>query len=203
MFIAEPIICPCCNIPMIPEYIAHYNIPNKFVALFVCTHKECRSFFLYECNVIQKHLVPLKPYHRLHQQLPFPEVIKEMSPFYTEIFTEAYTAEEIGLFQVCGVGYRKALEYLIKDYLIYLHPDKTDVYKQLPLGNCIAHHVENTNVKLVAERATWLGNDETHYVRKWEDKDVKDLKQLINITSKWIEQELETRKILEDMPGKK
>lgn len=109
----------------------------------------------------------------------------------------------MGLLQVCGVGYRKALEYLVKDYLISLHPSKEDTYKQLALGNCIAHHVVNTNVKNIGERATWLGNDETHYIRKWEDKDVSDLKKLINITSKWIEQELETKKILEEMPEKK
>lgn len=31
------------------------------------------------------------------------------------------------------------------------------------------------------ERAAWLGNDETHYVRKWPEKDVKDLKSLNRI----------------------
>ncbi|MNF08429.1 hypothetical protein D3C80_2088550 [compost metagenome] len=59
--------------------------------------------------------------------------------------------------------------------------------------------VTNENVKQCAKRAIWLGNDETHYVRKWVDKDIKDLKLLIQITVNWIQQEVITKKLLEDM----
>lgn len=33
----------------------------------------------------------------------------------------------------------------------------------------------------------WLGNDETHYVRRWEEKDLSDLKRLISMTVSWID----------------
>jgi len=36
----------------------------------------------------------------------------------------------------------------------------------------------DTNVKAVANRATWLGNDETHYEKKYEQLDIKHLKEL-------------------------
>ena len=65
---------------------------------------------------------------------------------------------------------------------------------------CIKEYVDNDNIKKVAERAAWLGNDETHYVRKWEEKDVQDLKGLIRLTIWWIEQTTETVKLLEEMP---
>ncbi len=53
-------------------------------------------------------------------------------------------------------------------------------------------------------RAVWLGNDQTHYLRKWEDKDLADLKRLIQLTLHWIEMDELTKKTLEDMPeGKK
>jgi hypothetical protein len=51
----------------------------------------------------------------------------------------------------------------------------------------------------MAERATWLGNDETHYVRKWEDKDINDLKILIKVTLHWIEMELLTEQYKTEM----
>ena len=72
--------------------------------------------------------------------------------------------------------------------------------KRMQLMPCIKEYVDNDNIKKVAERAAWLGNDETHYVRKWEEKDVQDLKGLIRLTIWWIEQTTETVKLLEEMP---
>ena len=71
------------------------------------------------------------------------------------------------------------------------------------MGSCINEDVSDERIKQVAKRATWLGNDETHYVRKWEDKDVKDLVSLIDLTIRWIESEIETKKLLESMPERK
>ena len=51
----------------------------------------------------------------------------------------------------------------------------------------------------VAKRAVWLGNDETHYVRVWADKDVNNLKHLIDLTIRWIENEIETERVLQEM----
>lgn len=55
------------------------------------------------------------------------------------------------------------------------------------------------NIKNVAKRAAWLGNDETHYVRKWASKDVTNLKQLIELVVRWIENEVETERVLQEM----
>jgi hypothetical protein len=46
-----------------------------------------------------------------------------------------------------------------------------------------------------------LGNDETHYVRKWEEKDVSYLKDLIDICIHWIEAEIKTKRMLDELPG--
>jgi len=52
-------------------------------------------------------------------------------------------------------------------------------------------------------RAVWLGNDETHYLRKWEQKDLTDLKNLIGLTVHWIEMEELTETVMKDMPAGK
>jgi hypothetical protein len=59
--------------------------------------------------------------------------------------------------------------------------------------------VEDANVKECARRAAWLGNDETHYERRWTDKDVTDLKRLITLSANWIENVLLTRKYVKEM----
>jgi hypothetical protein len=47
-----------------------------------------------------------------------------------------------------------------------------------------------------------LGNDETHYVREWADKDLQDLKRIIKVTLHWLEMEAEHEKYESEMQGK-
>ena len=58
---------------------------------------------------------------------------------------------------------------------------------------------EAPKVKSCAEKAVWLGNDETHYERKWENKDINDLKLLIKLTLHHIEAEILTEKFEAEM----
>src|SRR5687767_3154472 len=60
-------------------------------------------------------------------------------------------------------------------------------------------HLKDIHKTKIAKRATWLGNDATHYYRKWEDKDIHDLKNLIELTVLWIESVELTRQHEEDM----
>jgi hypothetical protein len=52
----------------------------------------------------------------------------------------------------------------------------------------------------VAERAVWLGNDEVHYTKKWENKDIDDLKTLINLVMSIIHNNASYEQLLDDMP---
>ena len=129
--------------------------------------------------------------------------ITELSPTFAQIYTEADIAEQEKLMQICGVGYRKALEFLIKDYLIKKYPNLKEKIEKEWLGDCISEYIEDARVKSIAQRATWLGNDETHYIRKWIDKDLKDLKTLIRITSNFIHNEILTDRYNEEMKERK
>jgi hypothetical protein len=68
---------------------------------------------------------------------------------------------------------------------------------------CIKERVTSPNIVTTASRAAWLGNDEIHYERKWEGKDLEDLKTLLTLTVKWIEMEELTKKAAKDMPNPK
>ena len=46
-----------------------------------------------------------------------PDELKAISQDFCDIYVEADKAEQLGLKLVCGPGYRKALEFLMKDYL--------------------------------------------------------------------------------------
>ena len=92
---------------------------NSLCAVFQCPGKRCKGVFLaYYAASIQ---FP-GTFRLLKQALPvfgeptsFTPAIENVSPKFVMIFNEALTAESNGLYEVCGCGYRRALEFLIKD----------------------------------------------------------------------------------------
>ena len=92
------------------------------------------------------------------------------------------------------MGYRKALEFLIKDYAIHFNQTKEDSIKNQSLAQCINTYIDNLKIKDLAEKSAWLGNDETHYVRKHPDYDINDLKTFIDTCVNYIDMELNLEK---------
>lgn len=205
-----PDYCPICHYSLEPrrQGLGHFNeskgLGGALEIVFQCPRERCQSFFIARYGTrygIQRlsECVPFEP-----TDMEYPENIRTISPDFCAIANEAEKAEGQHWKLVAGPGYRKALEFLIKDYLCRLRPADAEKIKTAQLGPCIANYVENEKVKTTASRAAWLGNDETHYLRKWEDKDLEDLKKLIALTVHWIEMEELTDSVLKDMPeGKK
>ena len=92
---------------------------------------------------------------------------------------------------------------MIKDFAIARNKGKDDKIGEATLGQVIENYVADANIKQCAKRATWLGNDETHYVRKWEDKDINDLKNLVRLTVNWVENVLLSDQYANDMQPQK
>jgi hypothetical protein len=130
----------------------------------------------------------------------FPETISALSPGFVSIFKEADEAKHLGLKQVAGPGYRKAFEFLIKDYAKSLAPGKDREIEEKFSGAVVTEFVPDARIQAVAKRCLWLGNDETHYLRKWADHDVDDLVTLIKLTTNWIEIEHLSKAYVEKMP---
>lgn len=197
--------CPFCGVINIPEYLFLKNVERSdFFNVFTqCTNPTCRNMFITQFSTVgvRKPVFTKILPTALPEKRTFSDIISELSPIFCEIYNQAYIAEQTNLMQICGTGYRKSLEFLIKDYLISTLPeDQHEAIKNKFLNNCIRDNISNINIKTVASRAVWLGNDETHYTRKWEDKDINDLKSIIELTLHWIESEIRTQKLLEDMP---
>lgn len=172
-------------------------------AVFLCTNSDCEQLFVaYYTTVVDGAFAIAYISKGNHKQIDLSDIVISISPNFKLIYEQSYFAEEEKLMEICGVGYRKSLEFLIKDYLIYLEPVKKDIFEKKWLGSCIEDDIKSDNIKAVAKRAVWLGNDETHYMRIWKDKDLKDLKNLIGLTIKWIETEEMTKEAIKDMPEK-
>ena len=174
-------------------------------AFMSCPRPECAIGFAAEYSVINYALNPREYiFTRIIKGSPkkgnTPVEISDLSPGFEKIYNQSFHAEQIGLDEIAGVGYRKSLEFLIKDYLIIKYPDKKEDIKKTFLGICINNWVEEKKKKKTTKRAAWLGNDHTHYVKKWEDKDLNDLKILIQLTVNWVQSELLTNELDSSMP---
>ncbi len=198
--------CGKCHHKMLPSYMgarftgfySGYNYSN-LEAAFQCTNVSCLSLLIGYYKLGKDNsffLQRISPQSQVDKG--FPEEVESISTNFVNIYNESYFAEQSGLMQIAGIGYRKSLEFLVKDYLIFLDNGTEDEIKNLFLGKCI-DKIKNQNIKDIAKRATWLGNDEAHYVRKWEDKDINDLKKLIDITVHYTSMEIAAKKYIEEM----
>lgn len=199
--------CPQCHTkgtfsPLVLHLNNRATDEKKLEVVFRCPNARCYKTFIGYYGRHQSghyNLKSSKP--REYNQKKFSETIEAISLDFSEIYNQALKAEDDNLDKICGPGYRKALEYLVKDYLTSnIEGGEKEEIKKETLGNSIANRITDTNIKEVAKRAVWLGNDETHYIRKWEEKELQDLKSLIDLTVHWIEAEALTKKLLEDMP---
>lgn len=198
-----PESCPECHQRIIPIVNSNKYLKEKgkLYAFLSCPNPNCEISFVAE--YLTRPGYTLLDYNRIIRgnviSERFSKQIEELSSSFVKIYNEAYFAEQNNLLEICGVGYRKALEFLIKDYIITKNPDKEDLIKKLLLGKCISEFVEDLRIKETAKRAVWLGNDHTHYVKKWETKDLSDLKLLIKLSVNWVESEIMTEALINSM----
>lgn len=203
--------CPFCHNKITPQAIGtntfRYNSKHSARVVFICPDENCGEVFIsyYNYNNIshgansQIYLF-IKNSIGVQLKKEFHQSIKETSQNFIEIYNQAYQAEQYGLEDICGVGYRKALEFLIKDFCIKHNPEKTEDIKKELLGKVIDRFVDDKKIKDVSKRAVWLGNDETHYIRKWEKKDLNDLKIIIDLTLTFIQSKYDYDELMVSMP---
>jgi hypothetical protein len=203
---AHPKVCPVCHHKIRPiQTSAVRRAEDILQVCFRCPDEDCDVLFIavYEAKPYASAGAPEYKLVGCLPKSPAPanhsEEIQAVSASFVEIWDQASAAEFHGLKEVAGVGYRKSLEYLIKDYLIGAGVARDEVVGKL-LGKCIKDHVQEPRIKRCAERAAWLGNDETHYSRKWEEFGLSDLKELIQMSVAWIELEKRTEHFEQQMP---
>ena len=200
-----PNSCPFCHflIRPIPLYGLHVGIYHEMDVFMACPNSSCKkgfiAYYFYE-SVNNEFRYSGRTIAGTISLKEIPTSVSDISSQFGVIYNQAFAAEQQSLFEICGVGYRKALEFLIKDYAILKNPSDKEKIEKKMLMACINDYVNDVRIKAVAKRAVWLGNDETHYIKKWEGNNLNDLKKLIDLTIHWIEMEKLTEGFETDMP---
>ena len=136
-----PIECPYChNYQLLSMYGAYLYAYGEYFISCSCTNTKCKTAFMIFYNSHEAEFRRIK--QTTLKAKSFNNIILELSPTFCEIYNQSYSAEQLGLDQISGVGYRKALEFLIKDYLISLNPENEETIKKKSLGNCIDQDIK-------------------------------------------------------------
>jgi|SRR3989344_1379255 len=207
-----PDTCPACGKGIQPITHSSFGVDTWrryegfLQVVYICPREPCRRLFIAkylpsEFSIGDDTLQLNRTYLlEIIDFQEFPEFIKTTSKDFSDIYNQSKIAEENGLLLIAGSGYRKALEFLIKDYLIKSNPNDKQIIENEPLGRVIKR-IDDKRIEVLASRAAWLGNDETHYTRKWIDQDLKDLKNLIGMVVDLIDLIERSREYVEVMPS--
>lgn len=181
--------CPICNDSISPDNKMEYiNNDLKMVnIMFGCPScgKGFISHYKFDGNRLTyshfdySSLELLDSFPGFPEEIIFDDCIKNLSPRFCEIYNQSSNAEFYKLNEIAGMGYRKSLEFLIKDYCIHNSNENEEEIKKMPLSQVIDNYVSSEKIKKLAKVSAWIGNDETHYIKVWDNKTVDDLKKFI------------------------
>lgn len=203
--------CPCCNKTMASDLtpiIAVNNTPLKknddeetlqdcdVVSIYRCT--SCNSLF----SIWSHHSVIKNGYNESEEYTTeiktsypfdthttrFSADISDLSSDFVTVYNQTELAEAHGLDELCGMGYRRALEFLVDAYIRHIKPD-ANIEASLKLGKKIDKYIDNPKIQILAKKSAWLGNDATHIVKKHPNRDVTDIKKFIKAMTAMIDAE--------------
>jgi len=151
-----PDVCPQCHHKVDPQKgTGFYNSKKQhsneaLEVIYRCPSLDCHEVFIgyYSkaggANFYLRKTEPKKAIER-----DFSTTISGISFDFPKIYNQALAAENAGLDQICGTGYRKALEFLVKDYLIKQVEEETEQekIKDEQLGTSIKNRIKDANIK--------------------------------------------------------
>lgn len=201
----SPDECPLCHHAMSIKARYWAQVSDQWLeGIYQCASLQCHRLFIsvYEQdrNTGYFYFCKSLPYNPTTR--PLDPVLAEISPEFVETYQQSWSAKQFELLKIAGTGFRRSLEFLVKDYASRDQPENIkELIRKKPMVQCIRDHIQEEGIKTVAERAAWLGNDETHYLRKWEDKDINDLIDLIDSVGNWIVIHMKTERLKSTMPA--
>ncbi len=188
--IEDPGICPHCHNGNEPNFLFQRSSKGLGTtkisySVWQCTWRDCKRIFVSVNNLDGQGRSTFRGFLDGTPKGPYwPETITKLESRFIKTYLQALQAEHSGLDEIAGMGYRKSLEYLVKDYLIKRNGELKGKIEDQLLAKVISDNFvsdQEKDLKGLLQRATWLGNDMTHYLRYHDNFDINDLKELIKL----------------------
>lgn len=176
-------LCPHCGNPTDSNYAGkHFFVLNDktkenfFVLGMKC--KICKNVFVAEYVIKNRKVEFINSFPPLKdKQVVIDKVLFECSPRFASLYQQSSKCYAQGLTDLAAMGFRSALECLIKDFAIkYTNAPENRVAK-MSLSDVIIEFLDEKSIVNSADMVRLLGNDYTHFKRKYEEYDVETLKE--------------------------
>lgn len=155
-----PTICPHCNVACHFDEIYGYQKQGRSAVLMICPN--CGHYIIVETYMYRSQTYPIPKF-----KFDLNNELLKLSPRFVEIYCQSMQAKLNGQNELVGMGLRKALEFLLFDYL---KSQSIDFNEHTTLSQAI--NKLDKSFKATAQVASWIGNDSTHYFIKNQDLDI-------------------------------
>jgi len=217
--IIEPNICPHCHITNTPHL--DWQVFSKdtddipvYISAWTCANQLCKKVFVSQHRKVANDFRFSRFLNGLPKGPDFPKPLTELksgnpkqngeieTTRFIKTYLQSLVAENSGLDELAGMGYRKAIEYLVKDWAIQNVPADKDKIEGLWLGQVITKYYEG-DLKEILERATWLGNDQAHYNKLFEEFEIGVLKELIDLIMVELDRQFKKKHYIDTIQSRK
>ncbi|WP_367376836.1 DUF4145 domain-containing protein [Lactiplantibacillus plantarum] len=204
--ITLPDFCPYCLLIQKPDMVLEHLILDSTsgfdreskdycVMLFQCI--ECDRYFTQDYKIVG-HLDPLETrtlptLHRPFTNYPdFLKKINTVSPKFVEIYKQCIQAKNNELVELTGIGLRRAIEFLVKDYGIFmLDYSETDLTKEKISKDSLYNAIQDvfkddTFIFDLIDESRWIGNNKTHYTDTSDDDSINEMFDFIEAAANLI-----------------
>jgi hypothetical protein len=138
-----PNICPHCHVvnePKIQYQTVSKDTDNSDcnIQIWSCANQKCRKIFAVMYKFDGKKVNLVRYLNGLPKGPDWPKPILELKSGklnsdgvaiqsnFIKTYLQSLEAEKFGLDELAGMGYRKAIEYLVKDWAIQNNPDEKE-----------------------------------------------------------------------------
>lgn len=190
---------PCYLLGVIDKIT--YDI-KLYEYLYKCENPKCNSFVIRICRNNQEAIdetIPKDYWYFDFSSYPF---INKISPIFQSLFNQSFKAEQLWCKDIAWPWYRKAVEFLVKDYIIKTGKWKKEDVESRFVSKCIKNFINDDRIKKLSKWAFWFGNNKTHYYSEWNGDSLKELKDIIILLCHYIESDLYSCELLNKVPEK-
>ena len=217
--VQHPNVCPHCHVTNTPHNKWH-QLSNDtddtpmVISAWTCSNHNCNKLFMCQHDWNGKKFYFNRFLNGLPKGPDWPEPIlslkdgksigleNQISSKFIKTYLQSLEAENYGLDELAGMGFRKAIEYLVKDWAIQNNPSEKEKIIDSWLGVAIKGYYKG-DLKEILERATWLGNDQAHYNKLFTEFDIDVLKELIDLIMVELDREYKKAHYIEMIKSKK
>lgn len=187
----KPMCCPYCN-----AFEDGTNIDRKLltlgngkyhgVVLYRCTY--CRQSYtvIYDIDTLKKkgNFGTFFPIASVTYEN---KLLANLSQKFIDMYNQALRAELKGDIELAAIGFRQALECLVKDYAINELEKPSEEVSRKKLFAAISEYLGEQDLIKTADVVRILGNDYAHYERKYPEHDFQLLKNYMEIFIRLVE----------------